>query len=101
MANRLHAEVITINDHLFPHGIPNLPWGGFKQSVIGRTHGELGLLEMTQERVIVQNRLPRRLMLWWLPVPRWIYGRWVGFMKVVGGDWRDRLKGLVKIFTGF
>jgi acyl-CoA reductase-like NAD-dependent aldehyde dehydrogenase len=38
-ASRLEAGAITINDHLMSHGLAETPWGGYKQSSIGRSHG--------------------------------------------------------------
>ncbi|NQV15686.1 aldehyde dehydrogenase family protein [bacterium] len=100
IASQLEAGVVTINNHLFSHGIPNLPWGGFKQSGVGRTHGELGLLEMTEAQVIVSDLFPANKQLYWSPVPGFIYNRWVGFVMMVGGTWKFKLKGLLKLFLG-
>jgi len=101
IASQLEAGVVTINNHLISHGIPNLPWGGFKQSGVGRTHGELGLLEMTEVRVIVNDYLPLNKQFYWTPVPGFVYRRWVGFMMMVGGNWSFKLKGLLKLIFGF
>ena len=68
LAEQVQAGVVTINDHLMSHGLPETPWGGFKQSGIGRTHGALGFAEMTQPQCIVDDLLggtPRNL--WWHP----------------------------------
>ena len=57
-----------LNDHLMSHGMPETPWGGYKQSSMGRSHGEPGFFEVTQAKVIVEDllsRLPRNF--WWLP----------------------------------
>ena len=35
-----------VNEVLYTHGIAQTPWGGVKQSGLGRTHGRLGLLEL-------------------------------------------------------
>ena len=101
IASQLQAGVVTINNHLVSHGIPNLPWGGFKQSGIGRTHGELGLLEMTEARAIVTDYLPLNKQFYWTPVPGFIYRRWVGFVMMVGGTWKFKFKGLLKLIFGF
>ncbi len=101
IAAELQAGVVTINNHLISHGIPNLPWGGFKLSGIGRTHGELGLLEMTEARAIVNDYLPLNKQFYWTPVPGFIYRRWIGFMMLVGGTWKFKLKGLLKLIFGF
>jgi len=101
IAAQLEAGVVTINNHLISHGIPNLPWGGFKQSGIGRTHGELGLLEMTKPRVIVNDYLPLNKQFYWTPVSGFVYRRWVGFIMMVGGAWQFKLRGLLKLIFGF
>jgi acyl-CoA reductase-like NAD-dependent aldehyde dehydrogenase len=68
LSKRLQVGVVMINDHLMSHGMPETPWGGYKQSSIGRCHGELGFLEVTQAKVVVDDllhRSPRNF--WWLP----------------------------------
>ncbi len=101
IATQLQAGVVTINSHLISHGIPNLPWGGFKQSGIGRTHGELGLLEMTEARIVVNDYFPLNKQFHWTPVPGFVYRRWVGFAMMIGGTWSWKLKGLLKLIFGF
>lgn len=74
LARRLQAGVVTINDHLMSHGLPETPWGGFKLSGIGRTHGRIGFDEMTQPQCIVGDLLgglPRNL--WWHPYSPELY----------------------------
>ena len=58
LARRIQAGAITINDHLMSHGMAETPWGGFKESSIGRTHGDIGFAEMTEPQVIVHDVLP-------------------------------------------
>jgi acyl-CoA reductase-like NAD-dependent aldehyde dehydrogenase len=69
-ARRLQAElaagVISINDCVSSIGEPNAPYGGFKRSGIGRSHGLAGLREMTQTRYVSWDAT-RRPMLWWYP----------------------------------
>lgn len=74
IAERLEAGTVTLNDHLMSHGLAETPWGGFKSSGIGRSHGEIGFLEMSQPRVIVGDRLhrmPRNM--WWYPHDKRLY----------------------------
>jgi len=74
VAGSLRAGSVTLNDHLMSHGMAETPWGGFGDSGIGRSHGELGFDEMTQPRVIVDDwlhRLPRNM--WWYPHDRSVY----------------------------
>lgn len=67
VAARLEAGVTTINDHLYTHGLSETPWGGWKESGIGRTHGPEGLEEMTHAKVVNWDMLPAKRNLWWYP----------------------------------
>ncbi len=74
VAERLEAGAVTINDHLMSHGLAETPWGGFKNSGIGRSHGEIGFLEMSQPRVEIRealHRMPRNM--WWYPHNKRVY----------------------------
>jgi len=67
-ALRLEAGVVTVNDHLMTHGMAETPWGGFKRSGIGRSHGKLGVEDMTQAKIVVRERLPSMVKnMWWYP----------------------------------
>ncbi len=71
LAHRITAGAVTINDHLYTHGMAETPWGGPKESGLGRTHGVLGLEEMTQPRLINWDILPwTKRNLWWYPFSR-------------------------------
>lgn len=63
----LESGVTTINDHLLTHGFSETPWGGWKQSGIGRTHGAIGLEEMTHCKVLNWDLLPSKRNLYWYP----------------------------------
>ena len=68
LAARMEAGAITLNDHLMSHGMSETPWGGYKMSSLGRSHGGAGLLEAVQSKVVVYDSthfLPRNI--WWHP----------------------------------
>ncbi|GAC1397203.1 MAG: aldehyde dehydrogenase family protein [Pyrinomonadaceae bacterium] len=65
IARRIEAGTVTINEHLYTHGIAQTPWGGVKQSGMGRTHGRSGLLEMVTPQHIHINRVTRIPDVWW------------------------------------
>jgi len=68
IARQLQAGAVSINDHLVSHGMPETPWGGFKKSGLGRTHGKIGFDEMTQPQVIIKDIMPlAKKNLWWPP----------------------------------
>jgi len=74
LGRRILAGAITINDHLMSHGLAETPWGGFKQSGIGRTHGEIGFSEMTEPQCIVRDYMPAvRKNMWWHPHGKSVY----------------------------
>jgi len=107
LARRLQAGAVTLNDHLMSHGLAETPWGGFKQSSLGRTHGEIGFDEMTQPQVLVDDLLSFAARdLWWYPQSQAVYegikGLLLGlYAKSVGtrlGGWMRTLKVLRRIF---
>jgi succinate-semialdehyde dehydrogenase/glutarate-semialdehyde dehydrogenase len=73
LQRELQAGVVTINDGLSSFGEPTAPWGGIKQSGIGRTHGRLGLREMVQPKYVTRDS-SRGPELWWFPYDE-AYGR--------------------------
>lgn len=86
LARRLEAGVVTINDHLMSHGLPETPWGGFKQSGIGRTHGRLGFDEMTRPQCVVDDVLPGvKRDLWWYPHGPGVYAGVLAILELLHG----------------
>ena len=57
---------MTINDCVSSYGEPTAPWGGYRQSGIGRTHGLAGLREMVQVKYVSRG-VSRRPAPWWYP----------------------------------
>ncbi|MGA9994898.1 MAG: aldehyde dehydrogenase family protein [Pyrinomonadaceae bacterium] len=65
VAGQIEAGTVMVNEVLYTHGIAQTPWGGVKQSGMGRTHGRLGLLELVAPQHIHVNRLPFIPDFWW------------------------------------
>jgi succinate-semialdehyde dehydrogenase/glutarate-semialdehyde dehydrogenase len=65
VARQIEAGTVMVNEVLYTHGIAQTPWGGVKQSGLGRTHGRLGLLELVVPHHVHVNRLARIHDLWW------------------------------------
>jgi succinate-semialdehyde dehydrogenase/glutarate-semialdehyde dehydrogenase len=79
VAGRLEAGSVMINDHLMSHGLAETPWGGWKESGIGRTHSYIGLEEMTQTRCVVDDILPGvQKNMWWHPHSKKVYDGLMG-----------------------
>jgi succinate-semialdehyde dehydrogenase/glutarate-semialdehyde dehydrogenase len=67
VAERIEAGTVCVNEVLYTHGIGQTPWGGFKNSGRGRTHGLEGLMELVQPQHIHVNRVAILPNAWWLP----------------------------------
>jgi succinate-semialdehyde dehydrogenase/glutarate-semialdehyde dehydrogenase len=65
MAAQIKAGTVMVNDTISCFGIAEAPHGGFKQSGIGRTHGEMGLQEMVQTKYVDVDLLPGLPKPWW------------------------------------
>jgi succinate-semialdehyde dehydrogenase/glutarate-semialdehyde dehydrogenase len=67
VAVQIEAGSVCVNEVLYTHGIGQTPWGGFKNSGRGRTHGRDGLMELVQPQHIHVNRLALLPDAWWMP----------------------------------
>ena len=55
-ARRLQVGMVSINSWVMYAGVPQLPWGGVKESGIGRIHGAEGLRGFCQPKAMVRQR---------------------------------------------
>ena len=95
-ARRIRAGAVMINDHLMSHGLAETPWGGFRESGIGRTHGSIGFDEMTEAQVIVKDSMSfMKKNLWWHPYSEKVYHGLLGIINLLYG------KGAGKKMSGF
>ncbi len=67
VAMKIEAGSVCVNEVLYTHGIGQTPWGGFKNSGRGRTHGREGLMELVQPQHIHTNHLSLLPDAWWMP----------------------------------
>lgn len=67
VAEQIEAGSVCINEVLYTHGVGQTPWGGFKNSGRGRTHGIEGLMELVQPQHIHTNRIALLPDAWWMP----------------------------------
>jgi acyl-CoA reductase-like NAD-dependent aldehyde dehydrogenase len=99
LASRLEAGAVTINDHLMSHGLAETHWGGYKQSGIGRSHGQTGFDEMTQTKVVVNDLLhglPKNM--WWYPHSKKSYNGIKGVMAFLfSKNFFKKLSGLGRL----
>jgi succinate-semialdehyde dehydrogenase/glutarate-semialdehyde dehydrogenase len=96
MGRRIQAGVITINDHLLSHGVAETPWGGLKESGVGRTHGQWGFEEMTEPQMVMTEMLFfSKRNVWWQPYSEAVYRGLRGTTQLFyGRDFKTRLHGL-------
>jgi len=66
LAPLLECGSVSVNSHIVAYGDSYGVWGGFKDSGVGRTHGEFGLYELVQPQYVseVYTGKPE---LWWYP----------------------------------
>ncbi len=81
VAEKIEAGSVCVNEVLYTHGIGQTPWGGFKNSGRGRTHGREGLMELVQPQHIHVNNLSLLPDAWWLPYSPTAVETFRGFAK--------------------
>ena len=81
VAKQIEAGSVCVNEVLYTHGIGQTPWGGFKNSGRGRTHGLEGLMELVQPQHIHINRLAILPNAWWMPYSPTATETFRGFAK--------------------
>ena len=81
VAKQIEAGSVCVNEVLYTHGIGQTPWGGFKNSGQGRTHGREGLMELVQPQHIHINRIAILPDAWWMPYTPTAVETFRGFAK--------------------
>ena len=81
VAEQIEAGSVCVNEVLYTHGIGQTPWGGFKNSGRGRTHGLEGLMELVQPQHIHVNRVAILPDAWWMPYSPTAVETFRGFAK--------------------
>lgn len=82
LASELQSGVTTVNDHLYTHGQSETPWGGWKDSGLGRTHSALGLEEMTQPKLVNWDLVPAKRNIWWYPFDKGTYDAMLAALRM-------------------
>ncbi|HWV39145.1 MAG TPA: aldehyde dehydrogenase family protein [Vulgatibacter sp.] len=67
IGRRIHAGVITVNNHAFTGGLAQAPWGGVRGSGFGVTNSPQMLEELTRPRFVLVDRSKAEAELWWYP----------------------------------
>jgi acyl-CoA reductase-like NAD-dependent aldehyde dehydrogenase len=72
LAEEVKAGGVVVNDCLAHYGVPSLPFGGVKESGIGRTHGAEGLREFCEVKSVLVDRFGPKREFFWYPAPKWL-----------------------------
>jgi acyl-CoA reductase-like NAD-dependent aldehyde dehydrogenase len=83
VADQLEAGNVCVNDCLVSYAVPSLPFGGVKESGIGRAHGDVGLQEMCRTKSVLEDRAGLRREMQWYPAVRGSYGAAMRAAKVL------------------
>jgi len=97
LATKIKAGTVMLNDMISCFGIADAPHGGFKQSGIGRTHGELGLQEMVQVKYIDVDLVPNVPKPWWFGYSQPYRQQMDGLVDMLfASNWATRLRGALR-----
>ena len=66
IARALHVGMVFMNDHQVASMAPRVPWGGIKESGLGRSRGAAALRECTADKVLTWDATWGRAP-WWHP----------------------------------
>ncbi|MCP2519418.1 aldehyde dehydrogenase family protein [SCandidatus Aminicenantes bacterium Aminicenantia_JdfR_composite] len=67
IAKKLEVGTVWINNVLYSFNAMQCPWGGVKESGIGRVHGKYGLLEAVNPKLICMEKQRKKGEFWWFP----------------------------------
>lgn len=95
LAERVEAGNVCVNDVMVSYGVTSLPFGGVKDSGLGRVHGIEGLREFCNSKSVLVDRGWMHHEIFWFPVPAKVDSR---MMKVLRLRYRRGLAGKLKAF---
>jgi succinate-semialdehyde dehydrogenase/glutarate-semialdehyde dehydrogenase len=95
VARRLQAGTVMINDASSVVGMADVPYGGVKESGIGRMHGEAGLEEFVRVTAVVDDRFTHWRQPWWFPYGAAHAAGIEAYARLAhGGSLLERLRGI-------
>ena len=100
MARRINAGTVTVNEALYTFALCQTPWGGLKESGIGRSHSPIGLLELVRPHHVHVNRWRRKSM-WWYGYSKHLYDAFKGLARNLTGGLCSQIKALPSFLKAF
>jgi acyl-CoA reductase-like NAD-dependent aldehyde dehydrogenase len=82
LADRIESGNVCVNDTIVSYAVVGLPFGGVKESGIGRVHGAEGLREFSQSKSILIDRFNMKRELWWYPLPKGLGNQMIRMMRL-------------------
>jgi succinate-semialdehyde dehydrogenase/glutarate-semialdehyde dehydrogenase len=67
LAKAIESGCVVVNDCMLTYGVPESPFGGVKESGIGRVNGEMGLRSYCNVQSILIDRIGSKRELLWYP----------------------------------
>ena len=101
VASQLETGSVAVNDAVLTAGMSNLPHGGVKASGMGRSHGELGLMECVEPRAVLTDRVMSPRQPWWFRYGASYDDTADAFLTALHApSWLDRAKVLGRMVRG-
>jgi succinate-semialdehyde dehydrogenase/glutarate-semialdehyde dehydrogenase len=99
LASRLETGAVLVNDATYHVGAVEAPHGGEKESGLGRTHGEFGLLETCRPRYVGSDLLDWMRKPWWFGYSADSMGDRDAFVRLAFSPWFwERVKAAPRAF---
>lgn len=98
IAPKIEAGTVSINDCVSSFALCQTPWGGSKESGIGRTHGKFGIMEFVEPRHIHVDNATNMKKFWWFGYDNSSFGMMNQSLNVLFGNNIKALPKLVKNF---
>ena len=84
VAERLEAGTVMINETLFTHACPEVPWQGVKKSGMGRVHSDEGLRDLCIGYHVNEEVVPTvKWSPFWQPYGHQMYRTLIGAAKAI------------------
>ncbi|MBK7748517.1 MAG: aldehyde dehydrogenase family protein [Candidatus Obscuribacter sp.] len=99
VARDLNVGTVLINDVLFSHATPQLPWGGVKKSGFGKGHSIFGLYDLCNIKHISIDSSGGSHRVWWYPYGKAKVTMARGGIQMLHGKITKRPEGLLN-FVG-
>jgi acyl-CoA reductase-like NAD-dependent aldehyde dehydrogenase len=102
-ARQIEAGSVLINEVTYSGGLGETPWGGVKESGMGRTHSEAGLLEFVNVRHIHKPRMGFTFLKapWWFPYTPYQYATFRSCIELYRKSWLSKLRALPHLIWNF